>query len=151
MWATTISLDYCVCMRKRRINRLLFSVQSLQVFCFYEQTLKPPFLPACQEERKIGIVSLHLHQDPESALGKYGSAGPLPTHKHYWLGLFNPFQTQPSCTLTIQSKGTSCPFPALPKLQNKSPFLSVDVTKWSVPREAVWQGGLDSKSLAFAL
>lgn len=65
--------------------------------------------------------------------------------------LFNPFQTQPSYTLTIQSKGTSCPFPALPEVQNKSPFLSVDVTKWSVPKEAVWQGGLDGKSFAVAL
>lgn len=87
---------------------------------------------------------------------KYGTAGPLPTHKRFWLDLFNPLlvplQTHSLLThLEFRAKRLLCSFPAFPGEQNEHLFISVDVTKRSAPIDAVWQGGLDGKSFVLAL
>lgn len=124
------------------------SVQSLKFLCFYERTLKFLFLPTCQEERKkIGLCPCLFTR----------------TLRVYWvntvqLALFLHTSTiglssfiLSRLTAFLQDYNSEqrdfMSFPSFPKRAN----LSVDVTKWSVPREAVWQGGLDGKSLALAL
>lgn len=81
-------------MRERDINRLLFAVQPVWVFCFYQQTLKFLFLLPCQEKKnknqKAGLCPSLCNKILRGMFSKYGTAGPLPTHKRFWLGLFNP-------------------------------------------------------------
>lgn len=61
-------------------------------FRFYQQTLEFLFLPTCQEKKpKIaGLCSSLCTSSLRGAPSKYGAAGPALTHRHSWLGLFNP-------------------------------------------------------------